>query len=101
MDPDPPMGALGGIRKEGMLRLGHFLAGGMWQLSSGRGDKPGSQRLLGAKGKTPGVGLVTTFHRETAMGVTVLFPEWEFDSVFIHPHVRGTEGEKHKVCVQF
>lgn len=28
-------------------------------------------------------------------------PEWEFDIVSVHPHLRGIEGEKHKVCVHF
>lgn len=55
MDPDPPVGALGGLRREGMLRLEDFMAGGTWQLSSGGGDKPGSRRFLGAKEKLLGL----------------------------------------------
>lgn len=38
-----------------MLRLEDFMAAGMWQLSSGRGDKPGSRRFLGAREKLLGL----------------------------------------------
>lgn len=32
MDPDPPVGALGGVRREGMLRLKDFY--GRWDVAA-------------------------------------------------------------------
>lgn len=73
---------------------------GSWVLAGEISPAPEGSLEQGKK--TPGVGLVTTFHGETATGVIVLFPEWEFGIVFLHPHGERKRGrETQSVCVHF